>query len=105
MLCSSHLLSSGPQKCTACIKEDLFEEPVSILKQGGVSTFSFIHYHVNLIIMVHIFSLYIAVRSTVWPGLIFLSCRLKKSNGGKIPAHIIGVVVEPTQHIHLRWLC
>lgn len=30
-------LSSGPQKCSACIKEDLFEEHTSILKQGGVS--------------------------------------------------------------------
>lgn len=33
--------SCGPQKCSACIKEDLFEEPTSILKQGGVSTFSY----------------------------------------------------------------
>ncbi len=29
--------SSGPQKCSACIKEDIFEEPTSILKQGCVS--------------------------------------------------------------------
>lgn len=101
MLCFSHLLSSGPQKCTACIKEDLFEEPVSILKQGGVSTFPFIHFHVNLIIIMDIFSLYITIRSTVCPGLIFLNYRLKKSNGGNIIAHIICVVVEPTQHIHL----
>lgn len=69
----SPLLSSGPQKCTACIKEDLFEEPVSILKQGGVSTFSFIHFHVYLIIRIHIFSLYITISSSVWPRLIFLS--------------------------------
>ncbi|XP_061529072.1 TNF receptor-associated factor 2-like isoform X3 [Phycodurus eques] len=27
--------NSGPEKCNACIKEDLFEEPTSILKQGG----------------------------------------------------------------------
>ncbi|KAJ8413808.1 hypothetical protein AAFF_G00064060 [Aldrovandia affinis] len=26
--------SSGPQKCSACIKEDIFEDPTSILKQG-----------------------------------------------------------------------
>lgn len=101
MLCSSHLLSSGPQKCTACIKEDLFEEPVSILKQGGVSTFSFINFHVNLIIIMHLFSLYITIGSTVWPELIFLNNRLKKSNCGDIIAHIICVVVEPTQHTHL----
>lgn len=37
VLRSPHLLSSGPQKCSACIKEDLFEESVSFLKQGGVS--------------------------------------------------------------------
>lgn len=29
--------SNGPQKCNACIKEDIFEEPTSILKQGCVS--------------------------------------------------------------------
>lgn len=29
--------SNGPQKCNACIKEDIFEEPMSILKQGCVS--------------------------------------------------------------------
>ena len=33
----SILSSSGPQKCSACIREDLFEEPTSILKLGGVS--------------------------------------------------------------------
>ncbi|XP_075903184.1 TNF receptor-associated factor 2 isoform X2 [Nelusetta ayraudi] len=33
--CFNKAVSSGPQKCSACIKEDLFEEPVSILKQGG----------------------------------------------------------------------
>ncbi|XP_069370055.1 uncharacterized protein gramd2b [Paralichthys olivaceus] len=26
--------SNGPQKCSACIKEDIFEDPTSILKQG-----------------------------------------------------------------------
>lgn len=29
--------SNGPQKCGACIKEDIFEEPTSILKPGCVS--------------------------------------------------------------------
>uniref|UniRef100_A0A3P8TM30 TNF receptor-associated factor n=1 Tax=Amphiprion percula TaxID=161767 RepID=A0A3P8TM30_AMPPE len=33
--CFNKTVSSGPQKCSACIKEDLFEEPTSILKQGG----------------------------------------------------------------------
>uniref|UniRef100_A0AAV2MPI4 TNF receptor-associated factor n=1 Tax=Knipowitschia caucasica TaxID=637954 RepID=A0AAV2MPI4_KNICA len=33
--CFHRTVSSGPQKCNACIKEDLFEEPTSILKQGG----------------------------------------------------------------------
>ncbi|KAM4576690.1 TNF receptor-associated factor 2 isoform 2-T2 [Odontesthes bonariensis] len=33
--CFHKTVSSGPQKCGACIKEDLFEEPTSILKQGG----------------------------------------------------------------------
>ncbi|XP_072289871.1 TNF receptor-associated factor 2 isoform X2 [Eucyclogobius newberryi] len=33
--CFNKIVSSGPQKCNACIKEDLFEEPTSILKQGG----------------------------------------------------------------------
>ncbi|XP_061585699.1 TNF receptor-associated factor 2-like [Cololabis saira] len=33
--CFSRIVSAGPQKCSACIKEDLFEEPTSILKQGG----------------------------------------------------------------------
>uniref|UniRef100_A0A3B3VUD0 TNF receptor-associated factor n=1 Tax=Poecilia latipinna TaxID=48699 RepID=A0A3B3VUD0_9TELE len=33
--CFNKLVSSGPQKCSACIKEDLFEEPTSILKPGG----------------------------------------------------------------------
>ncbi|KAG7234231.1 hypothetical protein INR49_005479 [Caranx melampygus] len=32
--CFNKIVSSGPQKCSACIKEDLFEEPTSILKQG-----------------------------------------------------------------------
>lgn len=31
------LCSNGPQKCNACIKEDIFEDPTSILKQGCVS--------------------------------------------------------------------
>nr|XP_020454816.1 TNF receptor-associated factor 2-like isoform X2 [Monopterus albus] len=33
--CFHKIVSSGPQKCSACIKEDLGEEPTSILKQGG----------------------------------------------------------------------
>ncbi|XP_034055129.1 TNF receptor-associated factor 2-like isoform X2 [Gymnodraco acuticeps] len=33
--CFNKIVSSGPQKCSACIKEELFEEPTSILKQGG----------------------------------------------------------------------
>ncbi|XP_040051982.2 TNF receptor-associated factor 2 isoform X2 [Gasterosteus aculeatus] len=33
--CFNKIVSSGPQKCSACIKEDLFEDPTSILKQGG----------------------------------------------------------------------
>uniref|UniRef100_A0A7N8WYG7 TNF receptor-associated factor n=1 Tax=Mastacembelus armatus TaxID=205130 RepID=A0A7N8WYG7_9TELE len=33
--CFHKIVSSGPQNCSACIKEDLFEEPTSILKQGG----------------------------------------------------------------------
>uniref|UniRef100_A0A7N6C3A0 TNF receptor-associated factor n=1 Tax=Anabas testudineus TaxID=64144 RepID=A0A7N6C3A0_ANATE len=33
--CFHKIVSSGLQKCSACIKEDLFEEPTSILKQGG----------------------------------------------------------------------
>uniref|UniRef100_A0A3B5MJX6 TNF receptor-associated factor n=1 Tax=Xiphophorus couchianus TaxID=32473 RepID=A0A3B5MJX6_9TELE len=33
--CFNKLVSSGPQKCSACIKEELFEEPTSILKPGG----------------------------------------------------------------------
>ncbi|XP_061881408.1 TNF receptor-associated factor 2-like isoform X2 [Entelurus aequoreus] len=33
--CFHQLVSSGPEKCNACIKEDLFEEPTSILKPGG----------------------------------------------------------------------
>ncbi|XP_029115365.1 TNF receptor-associated factor 2-like [Scleropages formosus] len=32
--CFNRAVSSGPQKCSACIKEDIFEEPTSILKQG-----------------------------------------------------------------------
>lgn len=40
LVCMKHFIfhrSSGPQKCSACIKEDIFEEPTSILKQGCVS--------------------------------------------------------------------
>ncbi|KAM9810665.1 TNF receptor-associated factor 2-like [Neosynchiropus ocellatus] len=33
--CFNKIVSSGPQKCDACIKEDLYEEPTSILQQGG----------------------------------------------------------------------
>ncbi|KAM8865912.1 TNF receptor-associated factor 2 isoform X2 [Synchiropus splendidus] len=33
--CFNKIVSSGPQKCDACIKEDLYEEPSSILQQGG----------------------------------------------------------------------
>ncbi|XP_058491461.1 TNF receptor-associated factor 2 isoform X2 [Solea solea] len=33
--CFNKIVSSGPEKCSACIKEDLFEDPTSILKQGG----------------------------------------------------------------------
>ena len=36
----SYFNSNGPQKCNACIKEDIFEEPTSILKQGCVRIFS-----------------------------------------------------------------
>ncbi|XP_051748746.1 TNF receptor-associated factor 2 [Ctenopharyngodon idella] len=32
--CFNRTVGSGPQKCNACIKEDIFEEPTSILKQG-----------------------------------------------------------------------
>ncbi|XP_029372210.1 TNF receptor-associated factor 2-like isoform X2 [Echeneis naucrates] len=32
--CFNRTVSNGPQKCNACIKEDIFEEPTSILKQG-----------------------------------------------------------------------
>ncbi|XP_030647298.1 TNF receptor-associated factor 2 [Chanos chanos] len=32
--CFNKTVSSGPQKCAACIKEDIFEDPTSILKQG-----------------------------------------------------------------------
>ncbi|XP_048099918.1 TNF receptor-associated factor 2 isoform X2 [Alosa alosa] len=32
--CFNKTVSSGPQKCSACIKEEIFEEPTSILKQG-----------------------------------------------------------------------
>ncbi|KAM8872973.1 TNF receptor-associated factor 2-like isoform 2-T2 [Synchiropus picturatus] len=32
--CFNRTVSNGPQKCGACIKEDIFEEPTSILKQG-----------------------------------------------------------------------
>uniref|UniRef100_A0A3P8ZGJ2 TNF receptor-associated factor n=1 Tax=Esox lucius TaxID=8010 RepID=A0A3P8ZGJ2_ESOLU len=33
--CFNKIVSSGPQKCSACIKEDLFEDPTSILREGG----------------------------------------------------------------------
>ncbi|XP_076023601.1 TNF receptor-associated factor 2 isoform X2 [Genypterus blacodes] len=33
--CFNKIVSSGPQNCTACIKEDFFEEPTSVLKPGG----------------------------------------------------------------------
>ncbi|CAB1318681.1 unnamed protein product [Coregonus sp. 'balchen'] len=32
--CFNRTVRDGPQKCNACIKEDIFEEPTSILKQG-----------------------------------------------------------------------
>uniref|UniRef100_A0A1A8JQP2 Peroxisome proliferator-activated receptor gamma, coactivator 1 alpha n=1 Tax=Nothobranchius kuhntae TaxID=321403 RepID=A0A1A8JQP2_NOTKU len=32
--CFNRAVSNGPQKCNACIKEDIFEESTSILKQG-----------------------------------------------------------------------
>uniref|UniRef100_A0A8C7P633 TNF receptor-associated factor n=1 Tax=Oncorhynchus mykiss TaxID=8022 RepID=A0A8C7P633_ONCMY len=32
--CFNRTVRDGPQKCSACIKEDIFEEPTSILKQG-----------------------------------------------------------------------
>uniref|UniRef100_A0A8D3DM11 TNF receptor-associated factor n=1 Tax=Scophthalmus maximus TaxID=52904 RepID=A0A8D3DM11_SCOMX len=32
--CFNRAVSNGPQKCSACIKEDIFEDPTSILKQG-----------------------------------------------------------------------
>uniref|UniRef100_G3PTC4 TNF receptor-associated factor n=1 Tax=Gasterosteus aculeatus aculeatus TaxID=481459 RepID=G3PTC4_GASAC len=32
--CFNRTVSNGPQKCSACIKEDLFEDPTSILKPG-----------------------------------------------------------------------
>ncbi|XP_016096532.1 TNF receptor-associated factor 2-like [Sinocyclocheilus grahami] len=32
--CFNRTVGSGPQKCNACIKEDIFEEPTSILKPG-----------------------------------------------------------------------
>ncbi|XP_028664664.1 TNF receptor-associated factor 2-like [Erpetoichthys calabaricus] len=32
--CFKRLVSCGPQKCNACIKEDMFEEPTSILTEG-----------------------------------------------------------------------
>lgn len=35
--CCCYCCSNGPQKCSACIKEDIFEDPTSILKQGCVS--------------------------------------------------------------------
>ncbi|XP_068166741.1 TNF receptor-associated factor 2 isoform X1 [Antennarius striatus] len=33
--CLNRIVSCGPQKCGACIKEDLFEDPTSILQLGG----------------------------------------------------------------------
>ncbi|CAG01315.1 unnamed protein product [Tetraodon nigroviridis] len=33
--CFRKIVSAGPQTCRACISEDLFEEPASILKSGG----------------------------------------------------------------------
>uniref|UniRef100_A0A674PM29 TNF receptor-associated factor n=1 Tax=Takifugu rubripes TaxID=31033 RepID=A0A674PM29_TAKRU len=33
--CFHKIVSAGPQTCSACISEDLFEEPASILKLGG----------------------------------------------------------------------
>lgn len=39
--------SSGPQKCSACIKEDIFEEPTSILKKGCVSIHFIIQNNLN----------------------------------------------------------
>ncbi|XP_067087407.1 TNF receptor-associated factor 2-like [Osmerus mordax] len=35
LYCFNKIVSSGPQECNSCIKEDLFEDPTSILKQGG----------------------------------------------------------------------
>ncbi|XP_041757335.1 TNF receptor-associated factor 2 isoform X2 [Coregonus clupeaformis] len=35
LFCFNKIVSSGQQKCSACIKEDLFEDPTSILKEGG----------------------------------------------------------------------
>uniref|UniRef100_A0A6Q2Y638 TNF receptor-associated factor n=1 Tax=Esox lucius TaxID=8010 RepID=A0A6Q2Y638_ESOLU len=35
--CFNRTVRDGPQKCNACIKEDIFEEPTSILKQGCFS--------------------------------------------------------------------
>uniref|UniRef100_A0A3P9Q329 TNF receptor-associated factor n=1 Tax=Poecilia reticulata TaxID=8081 RepID=A0A3P9Q329_POERE len=32
--CFNRTVSNGPQRCNACIKEDIFEEPTSVLKQG-----------------------------------------------------------------------
>nr|XP_061800202.1 TNF receptor-associated factor 2-like [Nerophis lumbriciformis] len=32
--CFNLTISNGPQKCNACIKEDIFEEATSVLKQG-----------------------------------------------------------------------
>ncbi|XP_077478995.1 TNF receptor-associated factor 2-like isoform X2 [Stigmatopora argus] len=32
--CFNLAISNGPQKCNACIKEDIFEEATSVLKQG-----------------------------------------------------------------------
>ncbi len=43
LVCMNPLLfhrSSGPQKCSACIKEDIFEEQHQFLKQG-VCKYSF----------------------------------------------------------------
>lgn len=47
------LYSSGPQKCSACIKEEIFEESTSILKQGCVSSLTLLK-SVNLPYLMHI---------------------------------------------------
>ncbi|MBN3288264.1 TRAF2 factor, partial [Polyodon spathula] len=32
--CLKRVVSSGPQQCDACVKEEIFEEPMSILIEG-----------------------------------------------------------------------